>query len=269
MSDTPKLKDYFEAELAALLADKLQPLVPTFERERFVQAVAAQVPPLALKARVSVIAAELKHQLMPDNDYPQALNILLQILGPENPNETGMFTEGYWLMPVAEFIRAYGQNHYEPSMAAIYQLTKRHTGEFAIRPYIVQQPERSLALLHTWATDESFHVRRLASEGIRPRLPWAQKLDMFIADPRPVIAVLTRLKADESRFVQKSVANTMNDILKDNETIAMDTLRAWAATDNPHTRWIIKHALRRKRKESDPAALAILNWQQLRYMGHV
>jgi len=109
-----------------------------------------------------------------------------------------------------------------------------------------------------WARDANVHVRRLTSEGLRPRLPWAKKLDIFIDDPEPVLEVLEFLKADNSSFVKKSVANNMNDILKDNYGVAMPILQRWAGLRNPHTNWIIKHALRNRVKQSDREAVKII-----------
>ncbi|MGH7491735.1 MAG: DNA alkylation repair protein [bacterium] len=103
----------------------------------------------------------------------------------------------------------------------IHEITKRHTGEYAVRPYLEHKPRQSVRLMKKWARDANVHVRRLASEGLRPRLPWAKKLDIFIDDPAPILEVLEVLKSDRSIFVKKSVANNMNEVLKDNYSIAM------------------------------------------------
>ena len=255
MSTTTPVKNYFDGKLATLLATKIIEAYPAFDSEAFVATVEQQVEPLELKARVAVISAALRDHL--PTDYGAAVDVLLAILGPENPGETGMFTEGYWLMPVAHFVEVYGLEEFERSIAAIYEITKRHTGEYAVRPYLVRYPERMLAVMGQWATDPSFHVRRLASEGVRPRLPWAKKLDQFIADPQPMLAILERLKADPSAFVRKSVANGLNDVLKDNYEIGMTVVRRWAEEDAPETRWIVKHALRHQRKKGNAEAIAI------------
>ncbi len=194
---------------------------------------------------------------MPD-DYPEALQLLLSILGPENPNETGMFKNFWWIGPIAHFVQVNGLEHYDLSMKAIYEITKRNTGEFAIRPYIVAKPKASLKYMKRWAKDKSFHPRRLASEGLRPKLPWAQKLTVFLDEPDSVIEILYLLKEDDSKFVQKSVANHMNDLLKERPEYAMQVLTSWADTDNANTKWIIKHALRNLIKAKDEQALALI-----------
>jgi hypothetical protein len=148
--------------------------------------VAADVQALELKGRVALIAAALREGLPPD--YPAALAILLQVLGPEIPEEAGMFDAGWWIMPIAYYVEAYGLEHPEVSLDAIYAITKRHTGEFAIRPYLERYPNQTLARLPAWAEDPNAHMRRLVSEGTRTRLPWGKRLEMFVRDPGPVLA---------------------------------------------------------------------------------
>ena len=105
-----------------------------------------------------------------------------------------------------------------------------------------------------WSQSKNVHVRRLSSEGIRPRLPWAKKMDQYILDPKPILPILENLKEDKSLFVKKSVANNLNDILKDNYNIAMEVLKKWSESHNTNTRWIIKHALRNEIRKDNPEA---------------
>ena len=155
-------------------------------------------------------------------------------------------------MPVAYFVEKYGVDEFDLSMNAIYEITKRHTGEYAIRPFIVKDQGRVLAQAQKWAKSNNVHVRRLSSEGLRPRLPWTQKLDAFIKDATPVLAILELLKSDPSSFVRKSVANNLNDILKDNYASGMETIRRWHKEASKETQWIIKHALRTEIKKGQP-----------------
>jgi 3-methyladenine DNA glycosylase AlkC len=251
-----KLKDWFDKELALMLSEKILEQYDGFDADGFVKAVETGTPDLELKDRVALIAAEM-HARLPA-DYSQAVQILCQILGPENENETGMFTEGYWIMPLAKYIEDYGLDNIQESIEAIEQLTKRHTGEYCIRPFIEKYPAKTLAVMGKWSHDENVHVRRLASEGVRPRLPWAKKLDQFVADPKPVLEIIENLKDDTSRYVQKSVANNLNDILKDNYEIGMATLRKWSQGATENRKWIIKHALRNQIKKGNPEAEEIM-----------
>ena len=109
-----------------------------------------------------------------------------------------------------------------------------------------------------WSQDTSVHVRRLSSEGMRPRLPWAKKIDQFIIDPKPILPILENLKQDNSLFVKKSVANNLNDILKDNYSIRIDLLKKWSESKSKNTKWIIKHALRNEIKKNNPEALRLI-----------
>lgn len=249
MSDTG-YKAYFGNDLAILLSQKICSVYPQFKHKSFCGQIKKTITQLELKARVQLIAESLRTYL--PNDYPDALSILLKILGPENQNETGMFKTGYWLMPVAKFVELYGLKDYKASMKAIYEITKRHTGEYTIRPFINHYPQKTMSVVNQWAQDKNVHVRRLASEGIRPRLPWAQKLTLFIEDPAPVFAILEHLKDDASKFVQKSVANNINDYLKDNPEEATRLLNRWRKNPTPQRQWIISHAMRNQPSNQFP-----------------
>jgi 3-methyladenine DNA glycosylase AlkC len=250
-----KLKYWFDVELAALLADKISTVDSSFDASSFIQQVDMKVVPLELKDRVEVIADELFEKL--GNDYGSGLDVLMQILGPENQEQTGMFTNFYWLMPVAKYVEKYGLDDFEISMKATEEITKRNTGEYTIRPFIEKYPDRTMKRMVEWSRHSNFHVRRLASEGSRPRLPWASKLDQFISNPTPILPILDNLKDDPYRYVQKSVGSCVMDILKDNPHIAKDLIEGWNGGDiSKERQWIIKHAVRKLVKKKDEWALA-------------
>jgi 3-methyladenine DNA glycosylase AlkC len=150
--------------------------------------------------------------------------------------------------------------HPELSLDAIHTITKRHTGEFAIRPYLERYPELTLARLEVWVQDPNAHVRRLVSEGTRTRLPWGKRLDRFVRDPQPVLALLEKLKDDPSVYVRKSVANNLNDIAKDHPALVLEVLARWQADGDENRQWIVRHALRTLVKAGDPRALALLGY---------
>lgn len=243
MNDYKKPTDYFDNQLARLLADKITPIYPKINKKVFIRSIQNDIKNKALKERVELMADAL-HQHLPDS-YPDSVDILLQILGPENPEETGMFTEFYWLMPVAKFVEKYGLNHFDISIHAIGEITKRNTGEYAIRPFIRKYPQKTLRVMEEWAQSENFHLRRLASEGLRPKLPWASKLELFIHEPEPVFNILELLKEDPIHFVKKSVANHITDYFKVNPQSANTLVGEWKKSNNPDTQWIIKHATRK------------------------
>jgi 3-methyladenine DNA glycosylase AlkC len=251
------LKFWFDKELAEQLSEKLLSVRSDFNSTAFIKKVDTGVNGLELKDRVELIADELNNHL--ESEYPQQVEILLQILGPENDEETGMFKEYYWIMPIAKFVEKYGLDHFDISMRAIEEITKRNTGEYAIRPFIEKYPAQTITRMETWSLDSNKHIRRLSSEGGRPRLPWATKLQMFIDDPNPLFYILENLKDDPSKYVQKSVANCMNDILKDNPEIAKQVLEKWTVNPPKERAWIIKHSLRNLRKQNDGWAMKIIS----------
>lgn len=240
-----QLKEYFGVNLAKHLAVKLVDVYPTFDTNSFIRSVDKEYRNKELKDRVKLISDSLYLYL--PNDYIQVSKIFKSIMGPENPNETGMFTEYYWLMPIAKYVEDRGLDNFDTSMELIYEITKRNTGEYAIRPYINAYPELTVRRMQKWSKDKNFHVRRLSSEGLRPKLPWATKLNLFIDDPTPVFKILTTLKADPIRFVQKSVANHLTDYLKLNKQATLSLIQEWRSCtkESAHTQWIIKHATKK------------------------
>ena len=256
MSDS-QLKHHFDGQCARRIAAMLQPLLPTFAGDDYAAAVDARVAPLELKARVQVLSEEL-HARLPD-DYLTAVQLLTASLGEELREGQGMFNESWYLMPVAHYIETYGLAHPEQSLDAIEQITRRHTGEYAIRPYLRDWHELTMQRVTAWAQSPSHNVRRLASEGIRPRLPWATRYEPFIQNPEPVIRILDLLNNDPSPYVRTSVANNLNDISKDHPALALDTATRWLAEcDSDATHWIIHKGLRSLIKAGHPEALALI-----------
>nr|WP_298998940.1 DNA alkylation repair protein [uncultured Allomuricauda sp.] len=248
-----QLKLWFDEELAELLANKFLENHVAINKNAFIDFIAQSIEELELKDRVEYIADALKQNL--SGNYEEDISHFMKILGPENEKETGMFKEFYWIMPLAKYVEKYGLEYFDTSMQAIYEITKRNTGEYTIRPFLENYQDRTLTTLLKWSKDRNKHVRRLSSEGIRPRLPWANKLDAFSKDPTPILPILENLKDDSSKYVQKSVANCMNDILKDNPEVGKSVLETWSVDAGKERKWIIKHALRNLIKNNDTWAL--------------
>ncbi len=245
MATDYSITSYFGKNLAELLSAKIMLAYPDFKSKNFIRKVETLVAGKTYTQRILIMAEQL--QLHLPSDYKEALTILISILGDENPHETGMFKNYYWIMPIGKFISLYGLGHFNLSMKGIEEVTKRNTGEYAIRPFIVKYPDKTLKEIEKWAKSPNFHVRRLASEGLRPKLPWAPKLDIFIDNPAPVFNILEILKQDQVMFVKKSVANHITDWLKVNPEKTRPLIKAWEKTDNVHTQWILKRATRKIR----------------------
>lgn len=250
-----KMKYYFGAETAHKLAAQLG-----IDADEYAAWVAPRVDDLEIKDRVGVFAEGLKDRL--PGDYGEAIGGIVDKLGPELAEGEGYFNHSFHLWPVSRFIEDYGLEHPAESLDAIEALTRAFTGEWAVRPFLARYPEQTMERVHAWSRSDSHNVRRLSTEGLRPRLPWAPIHRPFTQDPRPIIPVLDRLYADESLYVRTSVANNLNDISKTHPDLAVETARRWRATDAPEAAWVAERGLRGLIKQSHPEALAVVGYAQ-------
>jgi len=251
------LKTFFGPAIPRRLADQITAVFPDFPRRSFLSTALHGYESLELLPRGRHLARALRKCL--PQDYPRAIEILLSSLGPvkkKHPGDHAMAP--FFFLPHVLFVAEYGLDHFDVSMRAQYELTQRFTAEFSIRPFLERYPEATLARLRTWSTDSSPHVRRLVSEGTRPRLPWAARLQRFQQDPRPVLSLLETLKDDPSLYVRRSVANNLNDIGKDHPALLVKTARAWLRDATETRRWVVHHALRSAIKRGDRDALEVL-----------
>jgi 3-methyladenine DNA glycosylase AlkC len=245
------LKDVYNLQFLRCLGDKIKSVYTPFDAAGFVKkARGREWKGLALKARMRKIVTTLGDFL--PGRYEDALGILLEIA----EDCTGF---PYLIFP--DFVAFYGldKKHRKLSLKALETFTRQSSAEFAIRPFIQQDPEGIMKQMSRWAKHKNEHVRRLASEGCRPRLPWGEGLALFKKNPAPVLAVLELLKADQSPYVRNSVANNLNDISKDNPRAVLETARRWKGRNN-HTDWIIRHACRTLIRRGDPEALALFGY---------
>jgi 3-methyladenine DNA glycosylase AlkC len=252
------LKNYYGPEVPARIADMIQNVDGAFPRQAFLVDALDGFEALELTPRARHIALALGRHL--PQDYERAVETLVASLGPklEAPELTGMDVFVY--MPHVFYVAEFGVEHFEASMRAQYELTQRFTAEYSIRVFLKRYPQRTLDRLRVWARDPNVHVRRLVSEGTRPRLPWAPRLRAFQNDPRPVLELLDLLRDDPELYVRRSVANNLNDIGKDNPAALIETCRRWAQDATAERRWLIRHALRSAVKRGEPAALEILGF---------
>jgi 3-methyladenine DNA glycosylase AlkC len=248
-----KLKDHLDEQAVRGLASEIARVYPDLDERRFARDATRGFEELELTERAAAIADALAKHL--PRDVPRALEILVATLAREH---TGLSL--FRFFAYATFISKYALDHFEPAMTAQYELTQRFTSEFCIRPFIERYPRETYARLEQWASDPNHHVRRLVSEGTRPRLPWAPRLRAYQKDPRPVIALLERLKDDPELYVRRSVANNLNDIAKDHPAIAIDVCRRWMNGASEERKWIVRHALRTLVKRGDRAALEVLGF---------
>jgi len=245
------------------LGRNLKLVHPQFDEPSFVREALSHLEPLTLKERAQRIAAVLKIYL-PDT-YSEAIAVLLDSLTPPLTDTENLGLSGMFYMPHVSFVEQYGldknynknKDPFEVSMKAQYELTKRFTSEFSIRAFIIDQPDRTFSVLYSWMNDPDPHVRRLCSEGTRPRLPWAQKIGLLVADPSPSLPILEKLKNDEDLYVRRSVANHVGDIAKDHLELAMELCESWLPNASKELKWVIRHALRHPAKKNVEKALEI------------
>lgn len=252
------LKNQYGPEIPNKIAGMISEVFPGFDSAAFIREVLDGYEALSLTQRGWQITRTLRHCL--PSDYETAIEILIASLGPKLNKTAGNGMETFAYLPHVFFVAEYGLDRFEVSMLAQYELTQRFTSEFSIRGFLERYPEATLARLEMWARDPSVHVRRLVSEGTRPRLPWAPRLRQFQKDPGPVLSLLEILKDDPELYVRRSVANNLNDIGKDHPTLLAETTRRWMQDATPERRWLVRHALRSAVKRGEPGALAVLGF---------
>ena len=203
-------------------------------------------------------------QFLPAN-YGVAIEILLSSLTPPLERTEGNGLAVFFYLPHTCFVARYGldpehndgHDPFDVSMRAQYELTRRFSAEFSIRPFLIRHQDRTLSRLMAWAHDPDPHVRRLCSEGSRPRLPWGKRIPAFVRDPRPCLPILEALKDDPCLYVRRSVANHLGDIAKDHPDRVFTICRRWLRGSNDDLRWVIRHALRYPARQGNPVALKL------------
>lgn len=249
------LKDFFDERLVRRIANTIAAVHSDFPTEKFVAQSMAGLSKLELLDRGKHVADALAKTL--PNDYEQAVDILMRSLDvPATREDSAM--AAFLYLPHVTFVARWGLEHFDASMRAQHALTQRFSAEFSIRYFIRRDADRTLEVLRSWANDKSEHVRRLVSEGTRPRLPWAVRLPAFIANPAPVLELLELLRDDPALYVRRSVANNLNDIAKDHPDVVVDVCKRWSVDATPERKWIIQHALRWLVKRGFPGAITLL-----------
>ena len=262
-SDRFSLKDHlFNEEKVDLMSTRLKKAYRKFPKPSFDKQVLSAFPELELKQRIAHISTCLYETI--DKDYPTTVDILLRSLPPElDPNKSDEDYGDFIWAPYSHYVASYGcsSEHLELSLNALHSMTKRFSVEFSIRKFLNEFPKETLAFLQeSCASDESYHVRRLASEGTRPKLPWAEKLTSIdYKDPLPILDLLAN---DPTRYVTRSVANHLHDISKIDPDLVLKTLHGWRQNDtSSEMEYICQHSLRTLVKQKHKEALALLGFE--------
>ena len=258
------LKDeLFNLSKVTHLASEIKEVYPSFEADSFISDVVEKFSELELKERIYHIRDMLCKYL--PNSYKEALSIVLKALPQELDNSKTDDDFGDFIYaPYSDFVATYGcsKEYLDISLNALREITKRFSVEFAIRDFINKYPKETFAMLEECAKSANYHERRLASEGLRPKLPWAKKIDI---DYRKPISILDLLYTDKTRYVTRSVANHLNDISKIDSSLVLNTLKRWRSSNMQSSlemSYIINHSLRTLVKQGSKDALEFLGYSK-------
>lgn len=249
------LKDVYNKKLITKLSTKIKNVYPDFNKNNFIKTTFDDNwMSRELKQRIRHISESLREYL-PDN-YKKSIKILKPVSLDFSDLEHLIFPD---------FVELCGLDNLKTSIDAMEYFTERSSAEFPVRPFIIKYDNKMMKQMNEWAKSDNHHVRRLASEGCRPRLPWAMALPKFKHDPTPILPILERLKLDDSEYVRRSVANNLNDISKDNPHIVIEIAKRWIGI-NPNTDKLVKHACRTLLKAGNSE---ILNLFGFKSPGHI
>lgn len=245
------LKEMFNKKFYQHLAGEFNKVDKNFNTDKFVKEVTKGFEELSLNQRMRNTSIVL-HKYLPAN-YNKAIDIMKEVA----PNTN----QGYTRLLFPDYVGLHGLHDFDTSLEALKYFTQLGSSEFAIREFLKRDFDKAIKPMYKWATDKNHHVRRLASEGSRPRLPWSFKLDRVLAEPKVTLPILEALKADDELYVRKSVANHLNDLSKDHTDYMLSVVNGWDI-NNPHTAWIIKHACRTLIKKGNAKSLQVFKFEK-------
>lgn len=249
-----KHKDYYDDNYILDFSQKIHRVISDFDEKAFCNDLIGQLGDKELFARLDCIVDAMQKNV--PGHYSGNIKAFFNILGPELTKPEGMFLLGWWLWPIGRYVERNGNKDWELSLSFLKELTKRFTGEYAIRPLLAEHPKEVMDELVLWTKNENVHVRRLASEGVRIRLPWSRKLYVALDEFERYTAILTNLKDDPEKFVQKSVGNNLNDLYKDAPEKAEFIIEQWTKTGQSKAQaWIIKHGRRNQKNTSQQTTI--------------
>jgi 3-methyladenine DNA glycosylase AlkC len=258
------LKHLLGTEAVDCLARNILLVYPQFHAESFRRSALEGLEPLGLMERAQQIAGALRQRL--PAVYHEAVGIILDSLTPAQTEADKFGLAEFFYLPHSFFISNYGiegkdnggLDPFPTSMSALHALTTRFTAEFVIRAFLIEHQDRTLSQIMEWTGDPNPHVRRLCSEGTRPRLPWGKRVPSLIANPRLTIPILEVLKNDPSLYVRRSVANHLGDIAKDHPETAFGICERWLRDDpSRDLKWVIRHAVRYPARKRNAMALTL------------
>jgi 3-methyladenine DNA glycosylase AlkC len=255
------LKNRYSKEFFTSFMEECKLVYPNFDSKAFIKAIFnSHWEEKELKERMRHISQTLR-LFLPD-DFTEALNI---VVGISNNLYKKKSDQAFEYMFLPDFVEVFGREYFDISMSALEQITQFTSCEFAIRPFLIEHPEKGMERMLNWSNHKHKNVRRFASEGCRPRLPWAMALPFLKENPAAILPILENLKRDESEFVRKSVANNINDISKDHPELVIDLVKRWKG-NHKHTDWITKHGSRTLLKAGNREIMELFGFGSLDYL---
>ena len=258
-----KFKDWYNRALIEELTERFAGAFPDFPSSSFVTQACEGLEDLEMMDRVRQIAQAMTDHI--PGSVSEAMSGLISCMGPpldERGDEAASVTSGYALWPFGEYIGRVGLDDWAASWGAMEELTQRLTSEFAVRPFLAADLPRCLDLLRQRLAHPSHHVRRWVSEGTRTRLPWAKAVPELRRVVEQRLELLEALKDDPSLYVRRSVANHLQDILKDDQEVGLRTVERWFVDPDPKVAWVVKHACRGLLKAGHPRVLELYGWNR-------
>ncbi len=251
-------KNLMSPELVSCTAGHLSRHVSGFDRQAFQNSILARLPELELKQRAQLIADHV-HGALPEN-IAERNAIIQAMLHPDENEHAGEKSDedglcGWGIYPLTMVVGQHGLDDFDGSMALLKEMTKRGTAEFDIRYFLIADQPRALGIISSWVDDPNRHVRRLVSEGTRPRLPWGMQLKQLVADPAPTLSLMKALRDDEHEYVRRSVANHLNDIAKDHPDMVAELAGEWMKGADNNRKRLLRHACRSLIKQGHSGAL--------------
>lgn len=252
----PLMKDGLGTAAVRRLAGALARSMNNFPIDNFCNEAEKGLHKLELKQRVHHLI-KILHDYLP-KDFVETAQVLLRVKTNWHHGDESEPQRSFAAWPIIDYVAVYGIDQPVTALPLLSQLTGLFSAEFAIRPFISRHFELSYAHLLAWCDDPDANIRRLASEGTRPRLPWGARLHDFCKNPQPVLALLEKLKDDPCLIVRRSVANNLNDIGKDNPALVIELCRKWQQGATGERGWIIRHATRSLVKAGHAEVFALL-----------
>ncbi|MGO1118089.1 hypothetical protein ACTL6U_05270 [Rhodovibrionaceae bacterium A322] len=259
-------KNFFNPEMIALMGRHFKRAWPGFDEPGFVALATRDMEKLELKERSDQIKDAMR-QCLPQS-FAEAAPVLMRSLHPVDDVDLSNLTmdedgiRGWATMPMTDYVGSYGLEDFSLGLEVQREITKRGSSEFGVRPFIDQDQDKALGIMADWAEDGNYHVRRLLSEGTRPRLPWAMRLPKLVADPTPLFPLLEKLKDDPKEYVRRSVANNLNDIAKDHPDRVADVAGRWLKGASPERGKLVRHACRSLVKAGHQPTLDALGFKK-------